>query len=131
MGATLGHGSFGKVKKAKHTVTGLPVAIKIIKRSKIRSDEMSEKVRREIQIMAMLKHPHVCRLYEVIETPTEIFLIMEYVDGGELFEWISAHGRLQEEEARRLFQQMMSALAYCHFHGGESALFFLPWGLGV
>lgn len=116
IGRTLGHGSFGKVKLAKHVVTGLSVAIKIINRSKLK-EEMADKVKREIQIMAMLKHPHICRLYEVIETPTEIFLVLEYVSGGELFDFIVTRGKLHEEEARRLFQQIMSALAYCHFHG--------------
>src|SRR5690242_20452488 len=88
IGETLGHGSFGKVKKAKHMLTGVEVAIKIINRSKLKSPEMSDKVRREVQILKMLKHPHIIRLYEVIETPTEIFLVMEYVSGGELFDYI-------------------------------------------
>ena len=117
IGKTLGHGSFGKVKLAKHILTGVEVAIKIINRSKIRSAEMSDKVRREIQILMMLKHPHIIRLYEVIETPTEIFLVMEFVSGGELFDYIVTRGKLHEEEARRLFQQVISALAYCHHHG--------------
>lgn len=117
IGKTLGHGSFGKVKQAKHILTGVQVAIKIINRSKIRSAEMSDKVRREIQILMMLKHPHIIRLYEVIETPTEIFLVMEFVSGGELFDYIVTRGKLHEEEARRLFQQVVSALAYCHHHG--------------
>lgn len=117
IGKTLGHGSFGKVKKAKHVPTGLDVAIKIINRSKIKTPEMSDKVKREIQLLVMLKHPHIIRLYEVIETPTEIFLVMEFVDGGELFDCIVTRGKLQEIEARRLFQQIMSALAFCHHHG--------------
>jgi len=117
IGKTLGHGSFGKVKQAKHILTGVQVAIKIINRSKIRSAEMSDKVRREIQILMMLKHPHIIRIYEVIETPTEIFLVMEFVSGGELFDYIVTRGKLHEEEARRLFQQVVSALAYCHHHG--------------
>jgi len=117
IGKTLGHGNFGKVKQAKHIITGVQVAIKIINRSKIRSQEMSDKVRREIQILTMLKHPHIIRLYEVIETPTEIFLVLEFVSGGELFDYIVTRGKLHEEEARRVFQQVVSALAYCHHHG--------------
>ena len=114
---TLGHGSFGKVKLAEHDVTGQQVAIKIINRNKLRTDDMSEKVMREIQIAHLLKHPHIIRLYEVIESPSEIYLVMEYVSGGELFDHIVHKGRLHEEEARQLFQQIMSGLAYCHHHG--------------
>jgi 5'-AMP-activated protein kinase catalytic alpha subunit len=117
IGKTLGHGNFGKVKEAKHIITGAQVAIKIINRSKLRSPDMSEKVRREISILMMMKHPHIVRLYEVIETPTEIFLVMEHVAGGELFDYIVTRGKLHEEEARRIFQQVVSALAYCHSLG--------------
>jgi len=114
---TLGHGSFGKVKLARHTRTFINVAIKIINRSKIKTTEMSEKVKREISILSVLRHSHIIRLYEVIETPTEIFLVMEFVSGGELFDYIVTRGKLHEEEARRLFQQVISALAFCHHHG--------------
>ena len=77
---------------------------------------MKEKVKREIQILHMLKHPHIIRLYEVVETPTDIFLIMELVGGGELFDLIVSRGKCTENEARRLFQQIISGLAYCHHH---------------
>ena len=63
-------------------------------------------VRREIMILRLFMHPHIIRLYEVIETPTDIFVVMEYVKSGELFDHIVEKGRLQEDEARRFFQQV-------------------------
>lgn len=63
-------------------------------------------VRREIKILRLFMHPHIIRLYEVIETPTDIYLVMEYVNSGELFDYIVEKGRLQEDEARNFFQQV-------------------------
>jgi serine/threonine protein kinase len=79
---------------AEHEVTGHKVAVKILNRQKIKSSQMDVKIGREIKILKLFRHPHIIRLYEVIETPTEIFLVMEYVDGGELFEYIVSRGRV-------------------------------------
>ncbi|KAF2610178.1 hypothetical protein F2Q70_00009504 [Brassica cretica] len=124
LGRVLGIGSFGKVKIAEHTLTGHNVAIKIISRRRIKNMEMEEKVlvpvfslmpvRREIKIMSLFMHPHIIRLYEVIETTTDIYLVMEYVNSGELFDYIAEKGRLQEDEARKFFQQIISGVEYCH-----------------
>merc|ERR1719337_259268 len=75
---------------------------------------MHEKIRREITILQFLKHPHVIRLYELVDTPSDIFMIMEYVPGGELFDHIVHKLRLREDEARRFFQQILSGVEYCH-----------------
>ncbi|GFY82963.1 SNF1 kinase homolog 10 [Actinidia rufa] len=109
LGKTLGIGSFGKVKIAEHTLTGHKVAIKILNRRKIKNMDMEEKVRREIKILRLFMHPHIIRLYEVIETPTDIYVVMEYVKSGELFDYIVEKGRLQEDEARNFF-----SAEYCH-----------------
>ncbi|BBN06438.1 5'-AMP-activated protein kinase, catalytic alpha subunit [Marchantia polymorpha subsp. ruderalis] len=114
LGKTLGIGSFGKVKVAEHALTGHKVAIKILNRRKIRAMDMEEKVRREIKILRLFMHPHIIRLYEVIDTPTDIFVVMEYVKSGELFDYIVEKGRLLEHEARRFFQQIVSGVEYCH-----------------
>ncbi|KAF1877448.1 hypothetical protein Lal_00040163 [Lupinus albus] len=114
LGKTLGIGSFGKVKIAEHVLTGHKVAIKILNRRKIKNMEMEEKVRREIKILRLFMHPHIIRLYEVIETPTDIYVVMEYVKSGELFDYIVEKGRLQEDEARNFFQQIISGVEYCH-----------------
>ncbi|THU63136.1 hypothetical protein C4D60_Mb01t12540 [Musa balbisiana] len=114
LGKTLGIGSFGKVKIAEHLLTGHKVAIKILNRRKIKNMEMEEKVRREIKILRLFMHPHIIRLYEVIETQSDIYVVMEYVKSGELFDYIVEKGRLQEDEARRFFQQIISGVEYCH-----------------
>ena len=116
LGKNLGVGSFGKVKLGTHIPTGAKVAIKIINRAKIRSLDMEQKVRREIKILRLFDHPHIIRLYEVIDTPTDIFVVMEYVSGGELFDYIVMKGRLAENEARRFFQQILAGIEYCHHH---------------
>ncbi|ELR21414.1 protein kinase domain containing protein [Acanthamoeba castellanii str. Neff] len=117
LGKTLGVGSFGKVKVAEHEVTGHKVAIKILNRSKIKAlPRMDEKIQREIQMLKFLRHSHIIKLYEVIETASDIFMIMEYVSGGELFDYIVSHGKLSEDDARRFFQQIISGVDYCHRH---------------
>ncbi len=98
---------------AKHIRTGYNVAIKILNRAKIMKLEMSGKVRREITNLKRFTHPHIIRLYEVIHTPTDIFVVIEYVSGGELFDYIVQKGRLNENEARHYFQQILAGVEYC------------------
>eukprot|EP00884_Botryococcus_braunii_P009517 jgi/Botrbrau1/18567/Bobra.0367s0013.1 len=114
LGKTLGIGSFGKVKIAEHVLTGHKVAIKVLNRRKIRAQDMEEKVRREIKILRLFMHPHIIRLYEVVETPNDIYVVCEYVKAGELFDHIVEKGRLVEDEARHFFQQIISGVEYCH-----------------
>ena len=99
---------------AEHVLTGHKVAIKILNRKKIKAIHMEEKVRREIKILRLFMHPHIIRLYEVLETPHDIFVVMEYVKSGELFDYIVEKGRLGENEARHFFQQIVSGVEYCH-----------------
>ncbi|KAL8597835.1 protein kinase, AMP-activated, alpha 2 catalytic subunit [Nucella lapillus] len=116
LGDTLGVGTFGKVKIATHQMTQHKVAVKILNRQKIKSLDVVGKIRREIQNLKLFRHPHIIKLYQVISTPTDIFMVMEYVSGGELFDYIVKHGRLKEAEARRFFQQIISGVSYCHRH---------------
>ena len=115
-GRTLGIGSFSKVKAAEHITSGRRVAIKVLNRAKIRALDMEEKVLREVKILRLFRHPHVIKLYEVLETPTDIFLVMEHIPSGELFDYIVERGRLSEGEARRFVQQLASAMECCHRH---------------
>lgn len=71
-------------------------------------------MKREIKIASLFQHPHIIRLYEVIKTPVDIYVVMEYVKSGELFDYIVEKGRLPEEEARHFFQQIISGLECCH-----------------
>lgn len=116
LGETLGSGTFGKVKIATHQVTGYKVAIKILNRQKIKSLDVVGKLKREIQNLKLFRHLHIIKLYQVICTPTDIFMVMEYVPGGELFDYIVKHGKLLEDEARKFFQQIISGVDYCHRH---------------
>jgi 5'-AMP-activated protein kinase catalytic alpha subunit len=112
----LSDGTFGKVKIGEHVVTKHKVAIKILNRQKIKSLDVVGKIRREIQNLKLFRHPHIIKLYQVISTPTDIFMIMEFVSGGELFDYIVKQGKLQESEARKFFQQIISGVDYCHRH---------------
>ncbi|KPL96809.1 5'-AMP-activated protein kinase catalytic subunit alpha-2-like protein [Sarcoptes scabiei] len=116
LGQTLGTGTFGKVKIATHQITHHKVAVKILNRQKIKNLDVVGKIRREIQYLKLFRHPHIIKLYQVISTPTDIFMIMEYVSGRELFAYIVKHGKLKESEARRFFQQIISGVDYCHRH---------------
>ncbi|XP_044963421.1 carbon catabolite-derepressing protein kinase-like [Hordeum vulgare subsp. vulgare] len=117
LGKTLGLGTFGDVKVAEHKLTGQRVAIKILNRRKMETMEMEEKANREIKILRLFIdfiHPHIIRVYEVIETPKNIFVVMEHCNNGELLDYIIENGRLQEDEARRIFQQILAGVEYCH-----------------
>lgn len=111
----IGEGSFGKVKLARHRVTGQEVAMKIINRRKLISRDLAGRIEREIQYLQLLRHPHIIKLYTVITTKTEICMVLEYVP-MELFDYIVKHGRLGEAKARKLFQQIICAVEYCHRH---------------
>ncbi|KAM8880353.1 maternal embryonic leucine zipper kinase [Spinachia spinachia] len=112
---TIGSGGFAKVKLGRHILTGEKVAIKIMTKKDLGDD--LPRVKLEIEAMKNLSHQHVCRLYQVIETSTQIFMVLEYCPGGELFDYIIAKDRLSEEETRVFFRQIVSAMAYVHSQG--------------
>ena len=115
VGDTIGRGTFAKVKIGYHESTKVRVALKIISRKAMDSDAHSAlKIKREIKIMRVLRHPHITRLYDVVRTKHDIVIVMEYVSGGELFDYISRKGRLDEPTSQGLFQQLTAAVAYCH-----------------
>lgn len=111
----LGKGQTGLVKLGIHCITGQKVAIKIINRSKL-SESVLQKVEREIAIMKLIEHPHVLGLYDVYENKKFLYLILEHVSGGELFDYLVSKGRLSIKEARKFFRQIISALDFCHCH---------------
>uniref|UniRef100_A0A0E0BNH9 non-specific serine/threonine protein kinase n=1 Tax=Oryza glumipatula TaxID=40148 RepID=A0A0E0BNH9_9ORYZ len=117
LGRTIGEGTFAKVKFARDTETGDPVAIKILDKEKVLKHKMVEQIKREISTMKLIKHPNVVRIYEVMGSKTKIYIVLEYVTGGELFDTIVNHGRMREDEARRYFQQLINAVDYCHSRG--------------
>ncbi|KAL4189880.1 hypothetical protein AMTRI_Chr08g167680 [Amborella trichopoda] len=116
MGKLLGCGAFGKVYHARDARTGQSVAIKALSKRKLIRGGLAAQTKREVLIMRRLRHHNIVRLYEVLATRTKIFFVMEYAKGGELFTRV-AKGRLREDPARSYFQQLISAVGYCHQRG--------------
>ncbi|KUJ23507.1 Pkinase-domain-containing protein [Mollisia scopiformis] len=136
LGRTLGYGATARVRLAKHIQTGQVAAVKIIaKKSALISQagsladlekadlnnpeedgikRMPVGIEREVAIMKLIQHPNIMKLYDIWENRTEIYLVLEFLENGELFERISSQGRLQEVEAMKYFRQLISALGYCH-----------------
>uniref|UniRef100_A0A8C7ZXW9 non-specific serine/threonine protein kinase n=1 Tax=Oryzias sinensis TaxID=183150 RepID=A0A8C7ZXW9_9TELE len=114
---TLGRGTYGKVKKAIERRSGREVAIKSIRKEKIKDEQDMVHIRREIEIMSSLRHPHIISIYEVFENKDKIVIVMEYACKGELYDYISERRRLSERETRRFFRQIVSAVHHCHKNG--------------
>lgn len=115
-GRLLGKGTFAKVYYGKEVATGDGVAIKVLNKDQVKKEGMMEQITREIAVMRLVRHPHVVELREVMATKTKIFFVMEYVKGGELFAKV-AKGKLREDAARKYFQQLVSAVDFCHSRG--------------
>ncbi|KAH0924224.1 hypothetical protein HID58_024242 [Brassica napus] len=116
MGRLLGHGTFAKVYLARNATTGESVAIKVIDKEKVLKSGLIAHIKREISILRRVRHPNIVQLFEVMATKSKIYFVMEYVRGGELFNKV-AKGRLKEDIARKYFQQLISAVSFCHFRG--------------
>ncbi|KAH0573251.1 Kinase, CAMK CAMKL [Spironucleus salmonicida] len=114
IGKTIGEGSFSKVKLGTHLVTNERVALKIIEKAKITESSDIERITREIQILKLLDHPNVVKLYEIIDTPRHLYIIQEFLSNGELFDFIVAHKRLPEPQAANFIVQVFSGLNYLH-----------------
>lgn len=112
---TIGTGGFGKVKLATHAPTGAKVAVKIMDKTRLGKD--LPRVKLEISALKSLSHPNVCKLYQVIDTETHCYVVMEYCAGGELFDHIVEKSRLGEMESRMFFRQIVSAVSYVHGRG--------------
>ncbi|CAL1681343.1 unnamed protein product [Lasius platythorax] len=112
----LGQGTYGKVQLGINKETGQEVAIKTIKKCKIETEADLIRIRREIQIMSSVQHPNIIHIYEVFENREKMVLVMEYAAGGELYDYLSERKVLSEQEARRIFRQIATAVFYCHKH---------------
>ncbi|KAF5196406.1 CBL-interacting serine/threonine-protein kinase [Thalictrum thalictroides] len=116
IGKLLGHGTFAKVYQATNAKTGESVAIKVFDKENILKGGLIGHIKREISILRRVRHPNIVQLFEVMATKAKIYFVMEYVKGGELFKKVSK-GRLKEEVARKYFQQLISAVGFCHARG--------------
>ncbi|KFQ51245.1 SIK2 kinase, partial [Galbula dea] len=91
------------------------VAIKIIDKTRLDPSNL-EKIYREVQIMKLLNHPHIIKLYQVMETKDMLYIVTEFAKNGEMFDHLTSNGHLSESEARKKFWQILSAVEYCHSH---------------
>ncbi len=117
LGKTLGEGTFGKVRLAENTETKELVAIKILEKDLIQSQDMHYQIKKEISIMKLVRHPNVVRMHEVLSSRIRIFIVLELVSGGELFDRIVQKRRFEEEQARFYFRQLIRGVKYCHSIG--------------
>ncbi|GMJ07494.1 CBL-INTERACTING PROTEIN KINASE 24, SNF1-RELATED PROTEIN KINASE 3.11, SALT OVERLY SENSITIVE 2 [Hibiscus trionum] len=117
VGQTVGQGTFAKVKFAQNSITRESVALKVLPKTTILKHRMVDQIKREISIMKIVRHPNIVRLHEVLASRTKIYIILEFISGGELFDKIVHCGRLPENECRRYFQQLIDAVAHCHNKG--------------
>lgn len=116
VGKLLGHGTFAKVYHAKNVKTNEGVAIKVLDKEKILKGGLMAHIKREISILRRVRHPNIVQLFEIMATKSKIYFVMEFVRGGELFNKV-AKGRLKEDVARKYFQQLVSAVGFCHARG--------------
>ncbi|GMM33203.1 protein kinase [Saccharomycopsis crataegensis] len=119
LGRTLGRGATGRVRLAKHSRTGQLAAVKIIPKSTFKDPSnsaagLTDGIEREIIIMKLISHPNIMALYDVWENKGELYLILEYVEKGELFNYLVKHIRLAEREAVHYFKQIIAGVNYCH-----------------
>ncbi|KIM83127.1 hypothetical protein PILCRDRAFT_819894 [Piloderma croceum F 1598] len=126
IGRTIGKGSQGRVRIARNVKTSQLAAVKIVNKIDLLKSRVSLKsmpahseqvllsLEREIVVMKLIEHPNIIQLYDVWETSSELYLILEYVEGGELFEYLCEKGRLSTSEALGYFQQIITAMDYCH-----------------
>ncbi|KAA8570368.1 hypothetical protein EYC84_002662 [Monilinia fructicola] len=127
LGKTIGQGSMGKVKLARKSEGGEQVAVKIVPRGstddnhnqsradKERADHSKEvRTAREAAIVTLLDHPYICGMRDVVRTTYHWYMLFEYVNGGQMLDYIISHGRLKEKQARKFSRQIASALDYCH-----------------
>lgn len=114
IGKTLGEGTFGKVKYAVNTETGERVAVKILDKEQIQQQNMGAQIKKEISIMKLVKHPNVVQLKEVLASRTKIFIVIEFIAGGELFDKIVEAGKFDAKKSRKYFRQLISGVSFCH-----------------
>eukprot|EP00002_Diphylleia_rotans_P033988 TRINITY_DN7278_c0_g1_i10.p1 TRINITY_DN7278_c0_g1~~TRINITY_DN7278_c0_g1_i10.p1 ORF type:complete len:378 (+),score=75.13 TRINITY_DN7278_c0_g1_i10:200-1333(+) len=117
LGKTLGEGTFGKVKLGVNVESGAKVAIKVLDKRHLHEQNMTEQIKKEISIMKLIKHKNVVNLIDVLISRTKIYLVLELINGGELFFKLANDGRFPEPLARRYFQQLILGIEYCHMQG--------------
>lgn len=116
IGKILGQGNFAKVYHGRDINTNDSVAIKVIKKESLKKERLMKQIKREVSVMRLVRHPHIVQLKEVMANKAKVFMVVEYVKGGELFAKV-AKGKMDENVARKYFQQLISAVDFCHSRG--------------
>ena len=112
---TIGVGTTGKVKAGFHKQTGQRVAVKIVKKKNMEDNlEVRQRVEREVKVLKLLNHPNVMKLYDVLQTSTHLFVVVELLEGGQLYDHVSAHPLLGEAEVFQFFYQLTTGIAFMH-----------------
>lgn len=114
VGKIVGVGSYGKVRAAWHRLTGSKVAIKTYDKAKLKDPEHWKRVQSEIKIMEQVSHPRIVRMYESVETPKRVHLIIECLEGGNLCSYVKSKRSLSESESKRIFFQLLQAMEFLH-----------------
>jgi serine/threonine protein kinase len=103
----IGKGAFGKVTLGIHKLTGKYVAIKAIDKNYMKDDFSKKKVFQEVFILKKIRHSNIIRLLEVFESPKHFLMVMEYAGGGDLLQYVKQRRRLEEQEAKYMFKQIV------------------------
>lgn len=116
IGKQIGQGAYAVVRIGLHKPTNKKVAMKIYKKHKLLDPNRRKSVKREIKLMEKMKHPNIIRLYEVIDTSKYVIIVMEYVGGDSLHGYLKSkpNRRLDEDDAKRIFKQILEGIKYCH-----------------
>jgi serine/threonine protein kinase len=113
----IGEGAFAEVRHAIHCVSGKEFAVKVFDRAAFPRSDFERDIKREIKIMKHLRHPGIVSIHEVLVTEQKMYLVMELVHGGELYDEIINKRRVDEKTSRKYFQQLVDAIVYCHRRG--------------
>ena len=114
LGDKIGEGTFGKVIIATHKITKEKVAIKMLDKYKLNLKDERIRLDREIEVLKMVNHYNIIKLFTTIENESKIYIIQEYISGEELFEYIKSNKKLSEKEACLFYQQIVSGIEYLH-----------------
>jgi serine/threonine protein kinase len=117
LGRLLGTGNFSKVRLGTDTTNGEVYAIKIVDKHQLAKERLEDQLKREIAVLKILRHTHVAAMKEVLQTTRHIYIVLELVSGGDLFDSIVQHQRFEEPKARKYFQQIILGVKYCHMQG--------------
>jgi len=117
LGDIIGSGYYADVHIATHTETNALYAVKVLDRRKFPFHVFEKQIRSEIRAMQSLCHPNIVSIHKVLMSGTRLYLVMDYMSGGELFAYAVKNGRLDESEAKHFFAQLIDAVSYCHWKG--------------